>query len=31
MARAKAGRVLPGILNEDLYYDAQQAVEKDFK
>jgi HEPN domain-containing protein len=28
MARAKAGRVLPDILYEDLCYDAQQAVEK---
>jgi HEPN domain-containing protein len=31
MARAKAGRVSPDILNEDLCYDAQQAVEKAFK
>jgi len=31
MARAKAGRVSPEILNEDLCYDAQQAVEKAFK
>jgi HEPN domain-containing protein len=31
MARAKAGRVLPDILYEDLCYDAQQAVEKAFK
>ena len=31
MARAKAGRVLPEILYEDLCYDAQQAVEKAFK
>ena len=28
MARAKAGRVAPDILYEDLCYDAQQAVEK---
>jgi len=28
MARTKAGRVSPDILFEDLYYDAQQAVEK---
>ncbi len=28
MARAKAGRVSPDILYEDLCYDAQQAVEK---
>jgi HEPN domain-containing protein len=31
MARAKAGRVSPDILYEDLCYDAQQAVEKAFK
>jgi HEPN domain-containing protein len=31
MARAKAGRVAPDILYEDLCYDAQQAVEKAFK
>ncbi len=31
MARAKAGRVLPDILYEDLCYDAQQAVEKALK
>jgi len=31
MARAKAGRVSPDILYEDLCYDAQQAVEKGFK
>ena len=31
MARAKAGRVSPEILYEDLCYDAQQAVEKAFK
>ncbi len=31
MARAKAGRVSTDILNEDLCYDAQQAVEKAFK
>jgi HEPN domain-containing protein len=30
MARAKAGRVSPDILYEDLCYDAQQAVEKAF-
>jgi len=30
MARAKAGRVSPDILYEDLCYDAQQAVEKSF-
>ena len=29
MARAKAGRVSPEILYEDLCYDAQQAVEKE--
>ena len=31
MARAKAGRVLPDILYEDLCYDAQQVVEKALK
>jgi len=31
MARAKAGRVSPDILYEDLCYDAQQAAEKAFK
>jgi len=31
MARAKAGRVSPDILYEDLCYDSQQAVEKAFK
>jgi HEPN domain-containing protein len=31
MARAKAGRVLPDILYEDLCYDAQQVVEKSLK
>ena len=31
MARAKAGRVSPEILYEDLCYDTQQAVEKAFK
>jgi len=31
MARAKAGRISPEILYEDLCYDAQQAVEKAFK
>ena len=31
MARAKAGRVSPDILFEDLCYDAQQAVEKALK
>jgi len=31
MARAKAGRVSPDILYEDLCYDAQQAVEKALK
>ena len=31
MARAKAGKVSPDILYEDLCYDAQQAAEKAFK
>ena len=31
LARAKAGRVSPEILYEDLCYDVQQAVEKAFK
>jgi len=31
MARAKAGRVSPDILYEDLCYDAQQTVEKALK
>ena len=31
MARAKAGRVSPDILYEDLCYDAQQGVEKALK
>ena len=31
MARAKAGRLSPDILYEDLCYDAQQAVEKALK
>jgi len=31
MARAKAGRVSPEILYEDLCFDAQQAVEKGLK